>query len=119
MWKLSMVSFHNLFFLRMSMDRHQQINPRYHRYYACYEERQATSYSTSSEWRQQVHTLWPVKFCPSAGANLFSLTCKLLQGNEISSDKTNNIIINTPNDNIVLDHQIKAHDGWVAGVDFL
>ena len=27
--------------------------------------------------QEQVHTLWPVKFCPSAGANLFLLTCKL------------------------------------------
>ena len=27
---------------------------------------------------EQVHTLWPVRFCPSMGVNLFSLTCKLL-----------------------------------------
>ena len=27
-----------------------------------------------TEW---VHMLWPVKFCPKAGANLFSLMCKL------------------------------------------
>ena len=26
---------------------------------------------------EKVHTLWPVKFCPMAGVNLFSLTCKL------------------------------------------
>ena len=26
---------------------------------------------------EQVHTLWPVKFCPTAGVNLFSVTCKL------------------------------------------
>ena len=36
-----------------------------------------------TEW---VHTLWPMKFCPKAGVNLFSLTRKLLQGKEISSD---------------------------------
>ena len=35
-----------------------------------------------TEW---VHTPWPVKFCPKAGANLFSLMCKLLQGKPISS----------------------------------
>ena len=35
---------------------------------------------------EQVHTLWPVKFCFKAGANLFSLTCEFLQGNKISSD---------------------------------
>jgi len=50
---------------------------------------------------EQVHTLWPVKFCPSAGANLFSLTCKLLQGNKISSDEVNNIVVTTPNGNII------------------
>ena len=66
---------------------------------------------------EQVHTLWPVKFCPSAGANLFSLTCKLSQGNKISSDKTN--VVSTPNGNIVLDCRIKTHDGCVAGVDFI
>ena len=68
---------------------------------------------------EQVHTSWPVKFCPTAGVNLFSLTCKLLQGNKISSDQLNNIMINTPSGDIVLDHQIKTRDGWVAGVDFL
>ena len=52
---------------------------------------------------EQVHTLWPVKFSPLAGANLFSLTCKLSQGNRISSDKANNIVITTRNGNIVLD----------------
>ena len=34
---------------------------------------------------EQVHTLWPVKFCHKAGANLFSLTCKLLQRKQISN----------------------------------
>ena len=34
---------------------------------------------------EQVHTLWPMKFCPKAGANLFSLMCKLSQGKTISS----------------------------------
>ena len=68
---------------------------------------------------EQVHTLWPVKFCPSAGANLFSLTCKFLQGNKISSNETNNIIISTPNGNIVLDCGIKTHDGWVTEVNFI
>ena len=36
-----------------------------------------------TEW---VHILWPLTFFPKAGANLFSLTCKLLKGNKISSD---------------------------------
>ena len=68
---------------------------------------------------EQVHTIWPVKFCPSTGANLLSLMCELSQGNKISSDKTKNIVVNTLGGDIVLDCQIKTHDGWVAGVDFL
>ena len=68
---------------------------------------------------EQVHTLWHVKFCPTAGANLFSLMCELLQGNKISSDHFNNIVINTPSGDIVLDCQIKTLNGWVARVDFL
>ena len=68
---------------------------------------------------EHVQTLCPLKFCPLAGMNLFSLTCKLLQRNKISSDETNNIIVNTPSGNIILDHQSKTHDGWVTGVNFL
>ena len=51
----------------------------------------------------QVHTLWPVKFCPKAGAYLFSLTCNLLWGNEIASNHQNNIAVNTLTGNIILD----------------
>ena len=67
---------------------------------------------------EQVHTLWPVKFCPKAGANLLSLMCELLQGNKISTDHLNNIVITTPSGNIILDCWIKTCDSWVAGVDF-
>ena len=69
-----------------------------------------------TEW---VCTLWRMKFCPKAGANLFSLTCKLLQGKRIASDHCNNIVVNTLNGNVILDCQIKTHDGWDVGVDFL
>ena len=68
---------------------------------------------------EQVHTLWPVKFCPMAGANLFSLMCKLLRGNKISSDHLNDIVINTPNSEIVLDCWIMTCNGSVTRVDFL
>ena len=68
---------------------------------------------------EKVYTLWPVKICPKGGANLFSLMCKLLQGNKISGDHQNNIIVNTLTGNIILDCQIKTCNGWVAGVDFL
>ena len=60
---------------------------------------------------EQVHILWPVKCCPKV--------CELLQGNKISSDHQNNIVVKTPTGNIILDHQIKTHDSWVAKVDFL
>ena len=33
-----------------------------------------------------VYTLWSVKLCPKVGANLFFLTCELLQRKNISSD---------------------------------
>ena len=69
-----------------------------------------------TEW---IHTLRLVKFCPKAGANLFSLTCELLQGKKISSDHQNNIVVSLTNGNIILDCQIKTHDGWVARVEFL
>ena len=68
---------------------------------------------------KQVHTLWPVKFCPMAGANLFSPTCELSHRNNTSSDHFNNIMVNTPSDDIVLDCPIKTPNGWVAKVDFL
>ena len=68
---------------------------------------------------EHVHTLFPVKFCPKAGGNLFSLTCKLLQGNKVSSDHQNNIVVYTPTGNVILDCLIKTRDDWVAGVDFL
>ena len=77
------------------------------------------SNGASSEWRRTGHTLWPVKFCPLEGANLLPLTCKLLWGNKISSNKFNNIVINTLSGNIILDHRIKTHDGWVTRVNFL
>ena len=68
---------------------------------------------------EHIHTLWPVKFCPKAGANLFSLMCELSKGNKISSDNQNNIAVNTLTGDIILDCQVKTHDGWVAGVNFL
>ena len=52
---------------------------------------------------EQVHTLWTAKVCPTAGVNLFFLSCKLLQGKKISSNHFNNIMINTPSGNIILD----------------
>ena len=66
-----------------------------------------------------VHTLWPVKFCLKAVVYLHSLTCELLQGNKNSSNHQNNIMVKSSKDNVILDHQIKTNDGWVAEVEFL
>ena len=56
---------------------------------------------------------------PQAGANLFSLTCKLLQGNKISSDHQNNLVVGPTCGNIILDCLIKTCNGWVPGVKYL
>ena len=66
-----------------------------------------------------VHTLWPLKYCPKAGANLLSLRCKLSQENKISSNHQNNIVVNTTYGNIILDRQVKTCDGWIITVNFL
>ena len=63
-----------------------------------------------TEW---VHTLWLMKFSPKAGANLFSLTCKLLQGKTISSDHQNNIMVKSTDGDIILDHGIETQ--WWLG----
>ena len=69
-----------------------------------------------TEW---VCTLWSVKFCPKAWANLFSLVCEHFQRNNISSDCQNNIMVSSMNSNIIFDCWIKSHDDWLAGVKFL
>ena len=51
-----------------------------------------------TEW---AHILWSVKHCAKAGASLYSLTYKLLQGNKIESDHKNNIVVQSSKGNIV------------------
>ena len=51
-----------------------------------------------TEW---IHTLWLVKYCPKAGANLFSLTCELSQGNKTSNDHHNSIVVESSDGNFV------------------
>ena len=72
--------------------------------------------SIGTEW---IHILWPMKFCPKADADLFSQNCKPLQGNSISSDHQNNILVSSMSGDIILDCQIKTHDGWVARIEFI
>ena len=70
----------------------------------------------STEW---VYVLWPIKYCAKAGANLYSLTCKLLQRNKIKNDPKDNIMVHSSECNIILDHCIKTHNSWVARAEFL
>ena len=44
---------------------------------------------------------------------------QILAGKQDLKQSMQNIVINTPSGEIVLDRQIKILDGWVAGVDFL
>ena len=60
-----------------------------------------------------------MKYGAKAGANLHSLTYKLSQGNKVKSNHKNNIVVQYFKGNIILDFQIKTHDGWVARVKFL
>ena len=66
----------------------------------------------------QVNGLWPMKYCAKDGANLYSLTCNLLQGDKTKIDHKNNIVIQSFNCNIILGCQIKTHDYWIARVEF-
>ena len=54
-----------------------------------------------------------------AGTNLYSLTCDFLQENKLSSNHQINIVVKSSKGHIILDCQIKTHDGWVALVKFL
>ena len=42
--------------------------------------------------------------------------CNLSLGNKISSDHQNNMVVSSMNGNIILDCQIKTHNGWVVRV---
>ena len=62
------------------------------------------------------HMLWPMKYC-QVGANLFQLTCKLLQGTILSSENKHKTLLDTVNGKIVLYQRIKTGDGCMAEVD--
>ena len=66
-----------------------------------------------------IQLLWLMKFCPEAGVNLLSLTCKLLQGNNITSDHQVNIVVESTKGNIILECHIKTCENWVARDKFL
>ena len=56
---------------------------------------------------------------PQGRSKLYSLTCKLLQGNKIKKDHKDNISVKSSEGDIVFDCCIKSYDSWVAGVKFL
>ena len=68
---------------------------------------------------KRLKVLWLMKFYTKAGAIFYLLICKLLQGSKILSNCKNNIVIQSTIRDIVLDCQIKTHNGWVARVKFL
>ena len=41
-----------------------------------------------------------------------------MQGSNISSDQKNNIVAQTMGEDIILDHQIKTCNSWLARVEF-
>ena len=65
-----------------------------------------------------LHVLWFIKFCIKTGANLYSIRCKALQENAITSDHQNNIVIHSSKCTILFDQWIKTHDGWAGRVEF-
>ena len=69
--------------------------------------------------RKIKHTLWPVKYCEKARADLFSLTCKFSQVRKMSSDSMTNMVLDISDGWIVLDQRIKTRDRWIPGVDFI
>ena len=55
-----------------------------------------------TEW---AHTLWSMKFCLKAGANLFFLMCKLLQGN-LHKKNVNNLHVDLGHPSESITHAI-------------
>ena len=68
---------------------------------------------------EKMHMLWPVRYCAKAGVNCIFLTCKLSQGNRISSDNKNSIVVQKINGNNVLNFQIKTHNCCISRVMLL
>ena len=50
---------------------------------------------------KKLHILFSVKYCASVHANLFLLTCELLQENKICRNNKNNNVIKTANGKII------------------
>ena len=68
---------------------------------------------------EKLHVLWPVKYCTKVSVNPFLLTYEYSQGSNISRDHKNNIVVQAKSGDIILHHLIKAHNDWVASIEFL
>ena len=80
---------------------------------------QALHESTATDGNKRIHILGPMKYCAKSGTILYFLTCKLLKESKIKSDHKKNTVIQSYDGNIVLDYQIRTHNGWVARFKFL
>ena len=65
---------------------------------------------------KKLNILQLMKFCIKAGVNLYFVTYKLLQRNEIKNDHKINIVIKSSDGYIIQGCWIKTHDSWVARV---
>ena len=118
-WRLwCIVPYHQWWYWLVWHHRHWLVDSRKLQYFACYEEGQAACQGSPIWWDWMGSHSTTHEVLPKGRPDLFSFTCKLLQENRISCDH-NNIGLNTMCDDIILDHQIKAHDGRVMGVKFL
>ena len=60
----------------------------------------------------------PWNIAPLHVWTFFLLTHEISQGDKIFIINKNNIVIKTTSGNIILDCQMKMHDGWTIGVEF-
>ena len=119
-WRLRcIVSHHEWKYQCFQCHRHQQVNPKKPWEHAGYKKGKLCINFWQVDSTEQAHALWPAKFCPKAGANMFSIMCELLQRNKISRDHQNNIVVKSIKGNIILDCQIKTWDDCIARIEFL
>ena len=59
---------------------------------------------------EQVHILWPIKFCIKTGENIYSLIGEYLQENMTKGDHRNNIMVQSSKRDIILDCCIMTCD---------
>ena len=64
--------------------------------------------------------LYPAKFVPGIGRDLFSLTSEMSSGASLGSDAKRNIVLKYEDGrDICFDRRCKTRDGWIAGVEIV